>query len=514
MSEEKLRLHITPFSQDLAQFLLSTYPSIATDSISYHYLETFPEHSYGYVELSAMEGDSLKKKLNGSILKGKKLRIEQARPEKRGFEPEKHTGDSGSPAEEESRPPKRTRQRGSQIQGHQLTPERKIKRGWTEPEKANRLSAPNLRASRPVVSKYTDKPECLFRVQTPPNLEKDGSGLLRDEKKRRENGKKVMTVHEFENSVMQPSFIRGKTRTGNVGVAAEYVEGKGWIDKDGNVVEEESKTQPPHRCRTDETKRRRLPKSGNLSIHPPSSGQLRSHSSVDGEHALHKDPSRITSGTGASKSNGEAALEAADEETSSSGTTLSGSESLSESKEELEQISEAEPAGAKNASEGTPTASPSVHPLQELFKRPSQAASQTKGKRPLEIKTTFNFFGPDEEQASPQTPFTTRDLQLRGLRSAAPTPDTALPTQRFFAESVSPSIDSGFDAEAHEGGQLGPTSPLEESKPKMEPNGESEFAKWFWEHRGENNRAWKRRRRDALKEKRQRENRQKGRRIG
>lgn len=39
---------------------------------------------------------------------------------------------------------------------------------------------------------------------------------------------------------------------------------------------------------------------------------------------------------------------------------------------------------------------------------------------------------------------------------------------------------------------------------------ESEFAKWFWENRGDNNRAWKRRRREAVKEKRQRENRQRG----
>lgn len=39
---------------------------------------------------------------------------------------------------------------------------------------------------------------------------------------------------------------------------------------------------------------------------------------------------------------------------------------------------------------------------------------------------------------------------------------------------------------------------------------ESDFANWFWENRGENNRAWKRRRREAAKEKRQRENRQRG----
>lgn len=42
---------------------------------------------------------------------------------------------------------------------------------------------------------------------------------------------------------------------------------------------------------------------------------------------------------------------------------------------------------------------------------------------------------------------------------------------------------------------------------------ESDFAKFFWENRGDNNRAWKRRAREAKKEKRQRENRLRGRRF-
>jgi len=45
---------------------------------------------------------------------------------------------------------------------------------------------------------------------------------------------------------------------------------------------------------------------------------------------------------------------------------------------------------------------------------------------------------------------------------------------------------------------------------------ESEFRKWFWENRGDLNRAWKKRRRDALKTKRHTENRKMtgGRRLG
>ena len=42
---------------------------------------------------------------------------------------------------------------------------------------------------------------------------------------------------------------------------------------------------------------------------------------------------------------------------------------------------------------------------------------------------------------------------------------------------------------------------------------ESTFRKWFYEHRGDNNRAWKKKRREAKKVQRQRENRRATRRV-
>jgi hypothetical protein len=49
------------------------------------------------------------------------------------------------------------------------------------------------------------------------------------------------------------------------------------------------------------------------------------------------------------------------------------------------------------------------------------------------------------------------------------------------------------------------------AKCKEEPSeGSSDFQKWFYEHRGDTSRAWKKRRREAAKDKRQRENRKKG----
>src|SRR5712664_3144660 len=76
------RLHITPFNPTLLNAILP--PSILPNArnISYHTIETLPEKAYGYVELPKMDADKIKKKLNGSILKGIKVRIEAAKPKK------------------------------------------------------------------------------------------------------------------------------------------------------------------------------------------------------------------------------------------------------------------------------------------------------------------------------------------------------------------------------------------------------------------------------------------------
>ena len=516
MTEDKLRLHITPFSKDLARSILSSHSSLAADSISYHTLETFPEHSYGYIELPTMEAERLKKKLNGSILKGKKLRVEHARPPKRRFEPaeDEEEQESASDVKGGPRLSKKARPSTAELQGHELAPERKIKRGWTEPGKSGTVKP---RAASRVASKYTNQPECMFRVQLPPNKEIKTSGLKEKEKdpaaKKR---KKATVVHEFEKSAIQPSFLRNRPGTEKVGVATEYVDGMGWIDKDGNVVEDGTR-KLRNRSRINELQEAQIINPSTAD--PSSKDEQGSSSDIDGNGYQKKKESISTSANKASTRSERSTAEAVDEETSSSGTSLSDSESSSESDEELEQqsVPESRAVEADHLGE-VKDVSTSVHPLEALFKQPNQSASQTRGKRPLQIKTTFNFFGPDGESTMPETPFTSRDLQLRGLRSAAPTPDTAHPTRRFFAESDSPSSTDPEDEVGAGGPSDGPSDgpedgilPTDKSK---QTEGESEFAKWFWEHRGDNNRAWKRRRRETMKEKRQRESRQKGRKIG
>jgi len=169
----------------------------------------------------------------------------------------------------------------------------------------------------------------------------------------------------------------------------------------------------------------------------------------------------------------------------------------------------------------------------------------------------------------PATPYTQRDLEWRGLRSAAPTPDTAAIGRRFSFpwRNSSQEIDEeneDEDEDADAGAQLNNNTKANASRPdtiaeedeeeaeaENDPSDqdmgneadanstpikarkgkaaastanddddadkeESEFAKWFWENRGDNNRAWKKRRRETLKTKRLRDNRKltSGRKVG
>jgi hypothetical protein len=101
-------------------------------------------------------------------------------------------------------------------------------------------------------------------------------------------------------------------------------------------------------------------------------------------------------------------------------------------------------------------------------------------------------------------------MELRGVRSAAPTPDTAHPNRRFTPwehddangdqDDEDPADD---DSEAEEqGSSNGAVAQGAEGDGKSA----TDFQKWFWENRGDLNRSWKKRRKMAGKEKRYREN--------
>ncbi len=130
----------------------------------------------------------------------------------------------------------------------------------------------------------------------------------------------------------------------------------------------------------------------------------------------------------------------------------------------------------------------------------------------LEVSTTFSFSDPDAQDVEtrlniPQTPFTQQDIRQRRERSAAPTPDTAAPGKTFGNVWGGPN-GSDIASESEEDAGEDEAKMLENMKKETPKEGEqSEFATWFYEHRGDNNRAWKQRRREAAKEKRQSGNR-------
>ncbi|KAK6713761.1 hypothetical protein SNK04_004726 [Fusarium graminearum] len=250
-SSDYVRLHISPLDPELIKVVLSASAAPKARNISYHTIDTFPERRYGYVELPTMEADKLKKKLHGSVLKGSKVRVEKARPENK-IEPTAELDKQDEEEEKkhkkhkESKEERRKRKRNPDIlEGVALT-DRKVKRGWTENadqrrkksklDKEKEKDGKFTEKKKRLKSKYTEGDECLLKTKVPPNLT---STLPEDDqpRKRKKHGKgREVVVHEFEKTTKFPSFLKNSA-DGEVSAATEYVDGKGWVDEEGNVVE-------------------------------------------------------------------------------------------------------------------------------------------------------------------------------------------------------------------------------------------------------------------------------------
>ncbi|KAK2800264.1 hypothetical protein FQN51_006172 [Onygenales sp. PD_10] len=570
------RLHISPLNPDLLHAILHPSAREAATDISYHTVQTFPENSYGFVNLPKMEAEKVTKKLNGAILKGKKLRIQEARPSKRPApDTDAPAADSTPPQPKPEKATKKRKSSDNVVDGYDLPSDRHVKRGWTDPghkdKRSRKTDKKEEKKRTSQKSKYTEKAECLFRTTVPSNKidlekEKKKSG---EKKKKDKKAPGATVVHEFENSVTVPSFLRSGDDASAAGFTNEFVEGKGWVDREGNVKEP---PPPPAKTRIDKEKvhakgkAKQLEKTkGGIDTAKPATKKLAdtsSSSEVDDDE---------TSSSGSSDSSSDEEIEDVtsssgsddeDEDTSSDSSSDDDSSSSSDEEEENEKTDNETTPRAKNpTTQPTPsiTVTPSkpqadvaneanepteIHPLEALFKRPAATKPRrdsTSGqKRPLEINTQFSFFSADnndddieEEDESthlqhntlnvpePQTPFTKQDLLTRVVRSAAPTPDTAAPHKGRFWDHDDDDDRMDLDDDGYYGdGDVtfnGAETPSKAatagkgpSKKEKEEEAESDFSKWFWENRGDNNRAWKRRRREAAKEKRQRENRSKG----
>ncbi|KAK6442629.1 hypothetical protein LTR95_001137 [Oleoguttula sp. CCFEE 5521] len=501
-----VRLHIAPFNPTLYPSLLSSTTQAAATNISYHTLETFPERGFGYVDLPRSEADKLKKKLNGTTLKGVKMKVEEARPEK------KRKADE---TEEERKVRKKAKRDAKGrvdgvLEGWEMEEGRHVNRGWTDGKevKVKRVkkskdgedAKPEKKKEGKGKKESRAGKKLVFKTVVPPNaievvaIEKaEGKVKEKKIKKERSGGKKEKVVKEFSKS---KKLAAGSHGTSMARSALKHEDGKGWVDDDGNVVESERVSK--------RSKRERDTVAENASLSGKSSRSVVARRS--------QNPSPVPPQAAADSSAGEESS-VVSSDSSDSESDEDGSETTSNPADNTTAKANPEPAIATR----------DIHPLEALYKRPATATSDNEKVRPAPIDTSFSFFASgdsadiEEDTAvpsmhPPQTPHTKQDLEWRALRSAAPTPDTAAIGRKLsfpFAGHVHEDDDSDVqDAEAD-----GTHGAVDVGNVETAPTGmrdgkeESEFRKYFFEHRGENNRGWKRKRREAKKLVRQRENR-------
>lgn len=546
-----IRLHITPFDADLLKIIVPASSLPSARNISYHTIETFPEKRYGYVELPVMDAEKIKKKLNGTVLKGSKVRVEKARPTKR-IEPESSDGEAvgvlkekkskkNNEEGEQQRPKKRKREMGV-IDGIVLE-DRKVKRGWTEPTdyKSKKKSSKDSSAKesksadkeqkrKQPRSKYIDKEECLLKTRMPPNemgnlpAKEDSS----TKKRKKKTSDRQVTVHEFERTTKFMSFLRSTGQETTAKQATEYVDGKGWVDEEGNVVEtvkEKERPKPQPKKALKQKEKSPVESESGEDDTSDDSDTSDDETSSEEEDFDDEEPTKQTAKPTAKQPESDKSAEAVKEESSGSDT----SDSDSDSSEEDSSDDEGSVKPTSKTTDGGITSKPltigippppatpkAVHPLEALYKKAKPSGDASAVTTAAEDKAGFSFFGGDEEDnensdgeagsgipAVPMTPFTKQDFEWRNVRSAAPTPDTIHPqrTRSFFPSpdhdvdmaEVNEEEEEGYD---EDGADEGTAAPL----------ASSDFQKWFWENRRDLNKSWMTRRKTAAKEKRHREN--------
>ncbi|MCJ1464824.1 hypothetical protein MMC07_003439 [Pseudocyphellaria aurata] len=546
--QERKRLHISPFNPELLPIILSADILKRASNVSFHTIQTSQERNYGFLDLPEMDAEQVRKKLNGSIIKGSKMRVEDARPEKtRNVSTARNTSENqilleDGPSEERQR---RGRKKADKVDGIlpgiELPGGRTVKRGWTEPAAASKSSkalkktaAKHDRKSKSKPSSFTNGRECLFKTKLPPNAVASNTKAVK--RKRGGSGGDIV-VHEFEHTTKHATFLRDVKGSIGPEVAAEYLEGQGWMDRNGNIIEgpKARRNRPtPNKGKeilstaknNEDIQFAKYESSKNSSIPVSDSAKTGEVANVNDE----------TSSSGTSSSSGDDGegnstttsahrINGIDAGTKERATPLSSEDEHTEDETIPKQVramsvsndSSADLRANGGSSERKQTAD-NVHPLQVLFKRPKFAASSTPKKPNLEVSTSFNFFDPDADEVSsngylvPHTPFTQQDFRERRQRSAAPTPDTAAPGKSFGNLWVDRSENDKEEDEEEEEKEVFASKSNSAKEHDVaqgaggEEKPESEFSRWFWEHRGETNRAWKRRRREAAKEKRQKNN--------
>ncbi|KAI4749444.1 hypothetical protein E4T50_00258 [Aureobasidium sp. EXF-12298] len=547
---DRVRLHISPFNATLYQNIIPASIQPNATNISYHTVQTFPERGFGFVELPRADADKLRKKLNGYTLRGQKMAIQEAKPEKR----RRRDKDDDAEEEVEKQPRKKAKKEKSskkkdkEYTGFELPDDRQVKRGWTEEpskynkdkkEKSSKSGDKTDKTPRREKSKYSSKQEVLFKQKLPEAVLMAQKADGKDKKNKNSKlPRNISVIHEFEKNKPVPSFLKSSISS-KTSATADFVPGMGWVDAEGNVIEE-VQVKPKREVR--------------IARMVDTPVEIRIKPVAPKEPAMHKDITAGAKALGYTSSSDESSIVSSEseEETSDDSDDDEEDDEVNEATEaEKEEIAEEIEEGAKEIAAPAPTEqqdSPSdneqaaltktstpepmetspqpttpreIHPLEALFKK--KAPSDTTP-RPAPINTSFSFgitddIDEDMQDPDPQYP-STPYTRTRDIRSAAPTPDTAAIGRKFsfsFAGnnnfSHDEDIEEGYEDEDDQW-QNANMEPLGIKEVKEgEEEEETEFAKWFWENRGDSNRAWKKRRRDVMKVKRQRENRRVSRRV-
>lgn len=556
----RVRLHISPLNPTLYDTVVNQSLQALVSDISYHKIPTDPDGGFGYLELPKAEADQLRKKFHGKTLRSRVMSIEEARPRKRkaGLD---EPGSDELREQKRAAKAKKTALKQGEMAGVELPEGRHVKRAWTEPEK-KKAAHKDKSESKRQKSKYTKDRELLFKLGKDSGQTKSDAASS-DSKAKTGKPARSQVVHEFENSNKIPSFLRDESIKRTPG-SLSFVDGQGWVDEAGTLIEPvktlRKSTRPtatplstttaasPLKIPKKPTSQPAQSSSSSSSTTSLSSG---SASESESDVASHGRPAEASSNQNLSDTSGS---ESSDGEAEQRGTS---DRALVTSRTPDQKAADAGPETTLTTETASPAAK-DIHPLESLFKRP---ANPTPSLAPL--KTGFNFFDPDADidvnvntedireshrspaaareasgvlaietrEVVPQTPFTRHDLRMRGARSAAPTPDTAVfgPKTSLLLgkDGYGDAEEDDDDDDDQETGtplprkamagngsitSAGTTSPGPGSGAAgSAPGGTSEFVKMFYEKRNENNDAWKARRREALKAQRQRENKKMGR---
>lgn len=541
------RLHVTPLDPQLLKVIVppSVLPNIR--GLSYHTLQTFPDKPYGFVELPSADAEKIKKKLNGAVLRGSKIRIEPARPDNMPTPSEDAVAQNvdGTEVHEHPKQTKKEKKRKRDLleaAGIELEEGRKVKRGWTvTPEQASSKkrkekegkykmkkdkedlkssSKKDRRKKREPESLYTEGPECLVKTRLPPNkldlMDNDGG---KDMKRAKKEKQRNLLVHEFERNTKFATFLKTANDPAPEQAATIFVEGQGWVTEDGTLVEDVKTTRPI--------------------AFPRMQVERRNHHS----ESLSEDDTSSSSDDTSLEDESEMELDTPSAKRS--GPVIEHSSPIRESKGVSYDIARPKSSGSvRSLTINIPSATPSsgnVHPLEALYKRHKKDDAEIFQGPAISEQFTFgdladdigdeDIMGPEEPDSDivdqnkdphktqgsqpPMTPFTKKDLEWRTVRSAAPTPDTAHPSRFSRLWATREDGDSALgDVEEDKGeydqNDEGITSDdrVFDDQDREEPSNKAsaDFQNMFWERRAELNRSWKKRRRMSAKEKRYREN--------